>query len=52
MKADDPAINPFDMLDEISIVYPTMQSVDMIQIINGRNSFKADDIQWTGSYGL
>ena len=48
MKADDPAINPFDMLDEISIVYPTVQSVDMIQLINGRNSFKADDIQWTG----
>ena len=48
MKEDDPSVNPFDMLDEISIVFPTVETIDMFQMINNRKSFKSDDIQWTG----
>lgn len=48
MREDDPAINPFDMMDEISIVYPTVHTSDMFQLVNDRKSFKSTDMQWSG----
>ena len=47
-KEEDPTVNPFDRLNEISVVFPTVDTMDLFQMLNDRKSYKADDIQWTG----
>ena len=47
-KEKYPKVSAFDMLNEVSIVFPTVDTMDMFQMINYRNSDKTLDLQWTG----
>ena len=47
-KKKYPKVSTFDMLNEVSIVFPTVDTMDMFQMINYRNSHKTPDLQWTG----
>lgn len=43
-----PKVDIFDVFEELTIVFPTVATVDMFQMVNDRKSYKSDDLQWTG----
>ena len=47
-REENPDVSPYDMLDEIRIVHPTVQTIDLFQMINLRKSYRGDDLQWSG----
>lgn len=48
VRKEDPSVSPFTVLEEITVVYPTVKTMDMLQMLNNRNSFKSECLQWTG----
>lgn len=48
IKKEEPSLSPFEVLENVSIVFPTVKSMDMFQMLNDRNSFKRECLQWTG----
>ncbi|KAK3761543.1 hypothetical protein RRG08_010267 [Elysia crispata] len=47
-RKDYPNVSPFDIYNELSVVFPTVETMDMFQMLNNRRSYKAEDLQWTG----
>ena len=47
-KKADPSLDPFTMFEEVSVVFPTVDTMDMFQLLNARKSYKDDRLQWTG----
>ena len=47
-RAKKKGVDPFTMLNEISIVFPTVNTMDMFQLLNGKKSYKDERLQWTG----
>ena len=47
-KTKYPKVNQFDMLNEISIMFPTVDTIDLFQMLNHRKSHKSSDLQWSG----
>ncbi|GFR76015.1 hypothetical protein ElyMa_005790300 [Elysia marginata] len=41
-------IDPFDVLNELEIVFPTVHTMDTFQLLNNLHSFKEDNLQWSG----
>jgi hypothetical protein len=48
IRKDDPSVSPFSTLEDVSVVFPTVNSMDLFQLLNNRNSFKSNCLQWTG----
>lgn len=44
----EPTLDPFTMLEEVSVVFPTVDTMDMFQLLNSRKSYKDQRLQWTG----
>lgn len=48
IRKEEPSLSPFTVLENVSVVFPTVTTVDMFQMLNNRNSFKSECLQWTG----
>ena len=48
---EEDAVDGFILADEISIVFPTVETMDLFQMINGRRSYKSPELQWSGHAG-
>lgn len=42
-------VDPFDVVKDIEIVFPTVPTMDTFQMLNNLHSFKEDNVQWSGS---
>ncbi|RUS68604.1 hypothetical protein EGW08_023633 [Elysia chlorotica] len=40
--------DPYHLYNSLSIVFPTVETIDMFQLLDSRMSFKSDDTHWSG----